>query len=49
MVTPLTQTEIAEFLQMVLSAFDDYIIYAFVLMTVFFIAFKIRDLLVWGA
>jgi hypothetical protein len=46
---PLTYQEIGEFLQTVIYAFDEYIIFAFVLMCAFTIAMSVRRLLIWGS
>jgi hypothetical protein len=44
----LDYTEIADFLQMLIYAFDEYIIFAFVVMVAFAVAMGVKNLLTWG-
>lgn len=47
-ITILTYEQIANFLQIMLYAFDEYIVFAFVVMVTFSIALGVRNLLTWG-
>jgi hypothetical protein len=49
LVRPLTYAEIGNFLQSVLFGFDEYIVFAYVLMCVTALALSVKKLLVWGS
>lgn len=48
MVKPLTMADIGQFLEMCLYAFDDYIVFSFIIMVTFAVIMGIRQVLYWG-